>query len=893
MELKTAHIVNFGKLSNFEVDFSKGLNSFIYENGWGKTTLSVFIKAMFYGMEYTTSSNIEKNERLKYYPWQGGKYGGSLSFSHNGKDYMITRFFLSRVNKDNKDTFELRDLKTNKTSVDYTENLGTELFGISRDTYERSIHVILDEFPENTNDISARLNHLIENDDVSAYDTAMKKLNYKAGVLKKTGKKGELFTIQNDIDLFREKIKEIDSKLLQNDECEKKIKLKNDEVEKLKAEQAEVTSQLSESARYEGKLRYEQLKNDENENKKRLSSLLDFFNNQLPENAALAKIDELITDYKTLDTKLKDDSLTQAEKNQYEELKKSFGGDIPTKEQIDSCLDSDNQFRRFKEEETEKKLTETEANEYSELKQRFSGAELSEEEISKKLSDISELQNLKNDITRLEGEKLAKKAELELQRLSKRKNPVVVMLAAFSLVFAGAGASGFAFNFNRFVIYAAFGFAVVFLLFALISFFAGKKDGGENENALSDFDEKLASLNAKCEEKGRGVFDFISRFVSRNDIPVDGIKSGNEISLLNKISIDFNRYSILHSKSSEYFKWLQGQPKLACDYENELKLFVTRFCKTQDISAVASQIQILNERLSKLLELEGRVNADEKNVKLFLEKKEKLMQILAQYKSDKTLDLAGQVQQIHDKMNDIKNVSTLLEELHSRVEDFENDSQNDVKGFETLKKPERSAEDLRSSLSEISEQINHLNSEISSYRRIIEANLSVTDKRAEIEGDIERLEDEKKEKTEEHKILMKTMELLSEAKENLDANYSDPMKNGFEKYVNMITLNENENDSGQKLLINTDLKVMVDVDGEMHEGESLSAGYRDLVNFCSRMALIDALFSDIKPPVILDDPFVNLDDEKLEQALALVAKLAEEKQVLYFACHKSRVVSAL
>ena len=65
MKLIKAHVQNFGKLSNLDIDFSDGLNSFIHENGWGKTTLSVFIKSMFYGMEHKTSKDIEKNEKLK------------------------------------------------------------------------------------------------------------------------------------------------------------------------------------------------------------------------------------------------------------------------------------------------------------------------------------------------------------------------------------------------------------------------------------------------------------------------------------------------------------------------------------------------------------------------------------------------------------------------------------------------------------------------------------------------------------------------------------------------------------------------------------------------------------------------------------------------------------
>ena len=63
--------------------------------------------------------------------------------------------------------------------------------------------------------------------------------------------------------------------------------------------------------------------------------------------------------------------------------------------------------------------------------------------------------------------------------------------------------------------------------------------------------------------------------------------------------IAFDRYSKLMQKSSEYFNWLQSQPKMALEYETELRTFVKRFCKTDDISSVPAEIQILNEKMNK------------------------------------------------------------------------------------------------------------------------------------------------------------------------------------------------------------------------------------------------------------------------------------------------------
>ena len=38
----------------------------------------------------------------------------------------------------------------------------------------------------------------------------------------------------------------------------------------------------------------------------------------------------------------------------------------------------------------------------------------------------------------------------------------------------------------------------------------------------------------------------------------------------------------------------------------------------------------------------------------------------------------------------------------------------------------------------------------------------------------------------------------------------------------------------------------------------------------------------------MDDPFVNLDAQHMENVMKLVRLLAKEKQIIYFCCHESR-----
>ena len=50
MKLISCHIDAFGKLKNVDFDFNDEMNVFYEKNGFGKTTLAHFIKAMFYSL---------------------------------------------------------------------------------------------------------------------------------------------------------------------------------------------------------------------------------------------------------------------------------------------------------------------------------------------------------------------------------------------------------------------------------------------------------------------------------------------------------------------------------------------------------------------------------------------------------------------------------------------------------------------------------------------------------------------------------------------------------------------------------------------------------------------------------------------------------------------------
>jgi len=62
---------------------------------------------------------------------------------------------------------------------------------------------------------------------------------------------------------------------------------------------------------------------------------------------------------------------------------------------------------------------------------------------------------------------------------------------------------------------------------------------------------------------------------------------------------------------------------------------------------------------------------------------------------------------------------------------------------------------------------------------------------------------------------------------------------------------------------------------------ALSQGTMDLVYLTARLGLVRLVTGDRRPPLILDDPFVTLDDERATRALELLRAIASDFQVIY------------
>ena len=78
-------------------------------------------------------------------------------------------------------------------------------------------------------------------------------------------------------------------------------------------------------------------------------------------------------------------------------------------------------------------------------------------------------------------------------------------------------------------------------------------------------------------------------------------------------------------------------------------------------------------------------------------------------------------------------------------------------------------------------------------------------------------------------------------------------------------------------------------DNKQRDINFYSKGYKQVIAICLRLSLIECLFKDEKPFLLLDDPFVDLDNKKLDTAKKLLNQISENNQVIYLTCHDSRM----
>lgn len=284
----------------------------------------------------------------------------------------------------------------------------------------------------------------------------------------------------------------------------------------------------------------------------------------------------------------------------------------------------------------------------------------------------------------------------------------------------------------------------------------------------------------------------------------------------------------------------------------------------------------LKKQNDRILKTQNNLNQELVQIKSTLDK------FFANYFSDQTSGYQTMLNSIEFRMSNLKRIKQEMEEQTQKVEKYIK-----LKNIDITKKITQTDLQKHSALNNLKtstmEQFNTLNARHGQTLANIKTLTIETSNLDLIESEIASLKEKEQAVAKQVEILDYVKKFLENANDTLTSKYISPMMQNFNKYASLLSA-----EGLSEISMDTNLTLTFEQKGAFRDKKFLSAGYRDIVDLCLRFALVDAIFPNEKPTIVLDDPFVNLDDENTQKGLNLIKKIAEEKQIIYLVCNSSR-----
>ena len=764
MKLISLYVDNFGKLSDFSYDFQAEMNSFYEENGWGKTTLTVFIKSMLYG--------ISKTERTIYVPWKNiVSFGGYLVLEANGRTYRIERQFSTQ--KASLDTFKIYDLKTNLPLNNFSSNVGEIILNLNEASFERSVFIPQKDLNEGFgSDIEAKLANLIGGtDDSQTFEDALNILKEKSHELKLNQKKGLI--IDKKMELAQ-----IDDEIA---ECNKRM-------EGLPLLQNQI-NKINENIHILG------------EEKKQINNRILLFTKTQEKRAKLS-------------VKAKYEEDIQLTKNLLEDNNKVFNGHNVSLEEVLAFRSKNKELQNLRTQYEVRKQSDRTSIRMEKLEKDINPADLPDEETLEHITDqIMKYNNIKSVITAHKTEtkeRVKPKAGITLTIIS-----TILLIAGVILVLFGS--SLFTKERKDFLLFSGMGVAIAAIL-GYVGALAAFIVTNQKNNAIQVGGQVKAYDYEKIhlEEEIREFFAKYHMYSS------DFTKN------LFTVRTNIQRYKDAQADYLDLSLENQALENKIKEYENAIQHFLGMFNSSESCQTNEEKIGELNTHLRKKKEIEAQLQEKETLLKEFI---------------------------LSNGLDKIDDANFSVEELNIKISEIDN-----------------KIDELNAS------KTTYLN-KYSEYENEIAMLDEYLFEKEDVEKEIRRLE-------EEYRLISLAMDYLTESQNSLLSKYVAPMKDSVNKYLSLLIKDRTE----YNIDVNFNFQFMTTTG--LKGIDSYSRGYQTIIQLCMRLALIDCLYPQEKPFIILDDPFVNLDDDKLELGKALIRTISRQYQIMYFSCHKSRDIEA-
>ena len=868
MKLVSAHVSCFGGLENFSADFGDGLTVILENNGWGKTTLAAFIKAMFYGLPVSKVQDLSKNDRKKYTPWSGKRFGGSLVFEENGTRYRVERTFDPKNGKN--DSFSLTDADSGRPSPDYDSDIGLRIFGINAQAFARSVFISRGDLElsdgESAKSVTAKLNGIAEEpEDLGKYDKAMKTLDDRRRYYLATGNRGEIPRTKAVIQELKDELGKRNADAAQADELRAELAAREKEAMSLGTGIEELSRKITRAAgaraAREAKENHARLLERYEKEKKVYEQHAAFFKNSVPGRDAIETLKKEVSGIALLDRTI------EARNEPFYvigyELDKRFGDKKPDALSVSGALSdmrrADIGLRSCR------TLTDGESEELESLESLFAG----------RVPDDKELEDYSPKFTELAALERANAARRSEERPPvKNKSHLIPAVSGVICMIAGL------------IIASVFSSKLLLLIAGVALALTGALLAGA---ALVLFIKNYINERTSVLQTAPGHEEVVREAALRmaldkfySDYPFE--KERGPVEALMDLRGKAAAYRRLKALKESCERERAEAQRRTDEAHSKAQMILKDF---PDLAGETAE-QKLETLTDQLKSYDEHVPAARKQAEESEKAAAKKAEILS--KASAFISLYPVSGEGIDALDTIGNRLTAYENSRVALDLAKSDLEKLIAGSGDLINAEEDPDLKDADVSALEEKLAGLRKAFNDERASAEGLKTrigilsdsadmIPDVSSRLDGECERLAHMERR----FEVITTAMEAMEQAKENLSARYLGTIRKRFSVYCSEIAPGLLDG-----CAIDAGLNITGSESGLTHETGYYSAGTRDMMDLCAKLAVSDALFENDKAFLILDDPLVNLDGEKLERMKETITALAKNRQIIYLTCHGSR-----
>lgn len=844
MKLLKCHILGFGNWKNKTIDFKGSLTSICEKNGFGKSSLASFIRAMFYGLEKANKAN---NDRKRAMPLDGSPCGGSLDFEWKGNRYAIERSFKGKTPKD--DT--LVCYKNGIETKELGEVPGNVIFGLDLDSFNRTIFISPKDLEISSSEtLNAKMSHFVEGSsdgcDFPAVKESLENLKKKYKPQKNADTKGL-------IALEMSKINDLEMQETNLSDMKDAMPAKYERLQELDKNISTIQNKNKEAVSHNALIKswenYDREKEKIEEKEKEIQQLKDKYPLGMISLAEENSAKSLLEQYKLDGNSYANLKLSNAEKEEYDNLKLRFEGGVPSSSALNDLQSLVLAYNSEKSKDP-LKLSQEETS----LVRLFDGRNVNLKHLEEMMINYRCLKEM------YEKEPDQISVPVEQKKISLKASLLVYFFLSL-ICSIGAILLGI---FVHPAFYSLFASWAILLLIPALHYLHEKK-----RRAMMPASENIPNPQKKKTED-----NLTELRISLSSTFKSFAVEENELE---------GSFALFKAKYNSYLKTLQREKEL-----NQIN-------EQNRLSCLAKE-KILQENFSRYhykgndyANLLMNLSSDAKKYSFYLRKEEQLEE--QRKELDRKIQEEGQkIKELVQKYN-MGEPNAYLSQLpidRNTLQNKEKELAKQKDDLASFKEKEHLAErpstleeiDLNALSQELEKEINErqtLSSQIDEDERNISS----------LEDDVSSLPEEKENLAKlkkDYEIVSKTLAALTDAEESLKRRYISPVENQFKKYSQNL-----ENVLGEEIEMDPNFNVSFLRDGKRSGAEYLSSGEMTLCALSYRLAITDNIFEGKeKPFLILDDIFADLDETHMDMARKFVENLSQNEQIVYFTCHPSR-----